>query len=434
MSTYGKANWSRLAIKKENLEDVEKSITDFKNWFQASALWANINIIGDPSVDGVTLGINPVDRARLDILPESMDFDYVELMREINELDDKNDFFDTGILGTYDFSNHFSNSLDNYLLDEEKKIYGFWFVIRKSINLEDLESQKEHEASRLYKKPFRLLDGESKKDVLANINIESWADRKQVLVLFELIDGKMFVAGANKKILEYLSWFMNAYFSTTILPTILYVPDNGELPWTTELFTKIMDANIIGLDMDEVLDNIDNESKIEDLKKTNSIIQNILRKKTLFCEYSDDYSVIQLHTPSEFSGHNSFIAAGDNMSAWTIHKNLNWKPASALLVSKLENGLTRWKIDLAPNMNVTHTYKGLELGKQFLKENVEESLMKSGGYIKLVSGYFESLINFEQTFISLVTRVLEIDPNDGVVGIRILEPFETGEDSAVEIG
>lgn len=437
MSVYGKMSWSRLQILPESLEDLKKNLEEFTGWLAVSALSAEIMVkyddwsdshglnrissprgeleLYDKILDITGLGDSDSDKLK-DIMVESFIGKYEDI-KESNTLvvNDESWDFELSLDGLYP-------TLEDLKLNEDR--LAFWFVTRKRVNLEDLDSQKESLAIKEHNVPFKLLKGDARKVIMANLEEEIHSDRKQFPVLVNLQNGRIYVGTTNKKSLEMLSGFFQNNFGVPMFGTTLTFGDTST-PWEMDLFGNILEENILDAEISGVADLIDEEDALREMLKNNPVAAGIMHKRTKLAEYSDEEYLLELHTGVSMSPKDvtkGSISTADCLTAWRFLKEFSdWYVFEGTLVGKSEDGPVKWKIDVTPNMGPFVVFKNLEISKGYLEELCDADSLEKLGYNVIVRHVFRGLEFFENLYIGTIMRVLAIAEDDAdMVGIKPL--------------
>lgn len=416
MALYGRASWARLELNQDTKEEDLKKFDNFEDWFGISAVAADINLWDESNE--LTVGINPLDKARLDVgvnfTNSAEDIFYAFVDR-----DPSASFLEIGVdTQTPERLNYspFFGTRDQMKLSD--KVYGFWFVKRKRIDLEDAESQKEKLASDMYHKPFRVLDTEDKNEIKELLDTDITADRKQNVVFVDFESGRIYTDMTDDKSLLYLYDFLTKIFGIEVKATTLFFGPN-ETPWQYDFFKKILSENIISTEMDELVDSYLDDAKLAEIREKYPIIDALYKKKKTYCQFSDDQYLLSLNVPAVISDEKMKVSVGatDNISCWEILSEIeSWNVLNSDIVAGSEDGPVSWKTHVNISTSLTQVFKNVEFTKTFVDNH--SNLDKTSTYKDYALEYCKLLTLFEDLYVSLIKRVLEIEADDTTTGIK----------------
>jgi hypothetical protein len=412
MSLYGKSSWARLELAQDTKEDDLEKFKNFNDWLGISAAAANVRLWDE--ANEMTVGINPISQARLDVInpinptnKDAEDIFYALVDRVVG-----NSVLDVGG-DEVDFSPCYGG-LESMMLSDTAA--AFWFVKRKRIDLEDQESQKEQIAANMYHMPFRLLYSDDKNEVKDMLDKEITSDRKQNVVLVDFETGRIYTDMTDDKSLMYLNDFFKSSFDIELKATTLYFGPNGT-PWQYDFFKKILAGNIINTEMDELVGSYLDDVKFAELQERYPLIGLLYKKKKTYCQYSDDSYVVDLQTPSVICDEKlkASVGATDNISCWEILSEIeSWNVLASDVSVGIEDGPKSWKVNVNICTSLTQVLKNVELTKNFIDSHSEDS----HSYSEYTLAYLNCLSIFEDLYVSLIKRVLEIEADDTTTGMK----------------
>jgi hypothetical protein len=419
MALYGKSSWARLSLDPDTKDQDLLNFTAFSDWFGISAVSADIQL-WDESND-VTVGINPLDQARLDVgVPfekNTEDIFYAHVDRVIGDSDIT---VDNDVL---DYAPFFGGK-DSMMLSDT--VAGFWFVKRKRIDLEDPESQKEALASKMYHKPFRILETEDKNEIKDLLDTNITADRKQNVVLIDFGTGRIYTDMTDDKSLMYFHNFLKSAFGIEIKATTLFFGPN-ETPWQHDFFKKILDNNVIQEEMEELVEAYLDDVKLAELREKFPLADSLYKKKKTYCQYSDDQYLVSLQVPATISDEKlkAQVGATDNLSCWEILTEIeNWNVLGSDVVAGSTDGPVSWRTSVIMGKNLTQVFKNVELTKNFIDSHSDSP----SSYKEHALTYLECLTLFEDLYVALVKRVLEIGVDDTATGLKTVSFVSESEE------
>ena len=97
------------------------------------------------------------------------------------------------------------------LLDDKTPVYGFWLVVLKRANLDDLNALREHTAAVTVGQPFKTLSSTARKDIgttLVSEGLVDYIDRKQVPVILDFRTGDVWLGNSGKTFVEALTFYL----------------------------------------------------------------------------------------------------------------------------------------------------------------------------------------------------------------------------------
>lgn len=266
---FGRANWAILGLAKESLEAFKTSLED-RTVMVASSQMAAAAITRQFSSDA--LGINPFSAPRLDE-QHPLGLEHQEELAKFATLEQEarsNQALPAEILDCEGYG----CAVEQFQLHPTIPWYGLWAVSNEWKDVSDLASIKEQRAYVLMERPYKFLQATDKKSVdQETLGIDA-AVRKQVPVLLDFNDGRVYIENNNKKVI-YSIIVQLKQLGADVLP----VAWTYNLPnWHAEILNKLQESTQYGSDFlkraDEATRFKANEiEKLED-REVESIVAN----------------------------------------------------------------------------------------------------------------------------------------------------------------
>jgi hypothetical protein len=157
--------------------------------------------------------------------------------------------------------------------------------------------------------------------------------------------------------------------------------------------------------------------KFAELQERYPLIGLLYKKKKTYCQYSDDSYVVYLQTPSVICDEKlkASVGATDNISCWEILSEIeSWNVLASDVSVGIEDGPKSWKVNVNICTSLTQVLKNVELTKNFIDSHSEDS----HSYSEYTLAYLNCLSIFEDLYVSLIKRVLEIEADDTTTGMK----------------
>src|SRR5579883_3389882 len=193
---YGRGTWAILGLGKESLETFQKFLEDRSVMVAVSQLAASA-VTRYSSAD--TIGINPFSGPRLDeehplnaeLEPELAGFATAE-SEERAQLTLSPEIAECEGYGVTE---------PQFRIHGSMPWYGLWAVSNEWKDVSDLSSIKEQRAYRMLDRPYKFLQATDKKSVDEDTLGVNAAVRKQVPVLLDFNDGRLYIENTNPKLI-----------------------------------------------------------------------------------------------------------------------------------------------------------------------------------------------------------------------------------------
>jgi len=193
---FGRGNWAVVGLVKESLEVFRTSLED-RTLMVASSQMAASAVTRQFSSDA--LGINPFSAPRLDE-QHTLDLEHQEELARYATSDQEarsNHSLAAEILDCEGYG----LTVEQFQLHPTVPWYGLWAVSNEWKDVSDLASIKEQRSYVLLDRPYRFLQATDKKSVDQETLGVTAAIRKQVPVLLDFIEGRVYIENTNKKMI-----------------------------------------------------------------------------------------------------------------------------------------------------------------------------------------------------------------------------------------
>ena len=230
---FGRGNWAILGLAKESLEAFKTSLED-RNLMVASSQMAATAITRQFSSDA--LGINPFNSPRLDE-QHPLGFEHQEDLARFATLETEARSGCTLPAEILDCEGY-GCAVEQFQLHPTMPWYGLWAVSNEWKDVSDLSSIKEQRSYVLLERPYKFLQATDKKSVDQETLGVDAAVRKQVPVLLDFNEGRVYIENSNKKVI-YSIIVQLKQLGAEILP----VAWTYSLPnWHSEILNKLYES------------------------------------------------------------------------------------------------------------------------------------------------------------------------------------------------
>jgi hypothetical protein len=227
---FGRGTWAIVGLAKESLEAFKASLED-RAIMAGSSQMAASAVTRHFSSDA--LGVNPFRAPRLDEEhPFALEHQEALAQFAITEREPGSDLtLPDAVLdcGGYGFSEA------QFKLHSTMPWYGLWAVSNEWKDVSDLASIKEQRSYVLLERPYRFLQPIDKKSIDQETLGVTAAVRKQVPVLLDFNDGRIFIESSNKKVI-YSIVVRLQQLSAGIIPVAWTYPQPN---WTAEIVNRL---------------------------------------------------------------------------------------------------------------------------------------------------------------------------------------------------
>ncbi|HEU0120537.1 MAG TPA: hypothetical protein VFQ91_08435 [Bryobacteraceae bacterium] len=229
---FGRGTWAIFGLGKESLEAFKTILEDRELMIVASQL-AAAAVTRYSNVD--TVGVNPFAAPRLDeehpletghepelagyAASEAEERSTLTLASEIIE------------------SPGFGYGEARFRLHPTIPWYGLWAVSNEFKDVSDIASIKEQRAYSLLERPYKFLQATDKKTVDQETLGVTAANRKQVPVLLDFNDGRVYIENSNKKLI-YMITVRLRQLGADVIPVAWTYPRNN---WPSEILNRLFE-------------------------------------------------------------------------------------------------------------------------------------------------------------------------------------------------
>lgn len=230
---FGRGTWAIVGLAKESIEPFKASLADrpmMAGHSQMAASAATRHFTSD------ALGINPFGAPRLDEEhPLGLEHQETLAQYSITEHEAGSDYtLPPEVLACpgYGFSE------EQFQLDSALPWFGLWAVSNEWKDVSDLASIKEQRSYVSLERPYRFLQAIDKKSVDQETLGVTAAVRKQVPVLLDFNEGRVFIESSNKKLI-YAIVVQLQQLGAGIIPVAWTY---GQPNWTAEIIDRLYAA------------------------------------------------------------------------------------------------------------------------------------------------------------------------------------------------
>jgi hypothetical protein len=272
MSLFGKGNWTRYAVRTEDLPTFTAFLAQERKLFAASAFAARTILLVSKDMD-TTVGINPpmwpcgdspvpLDQLMLDkqvhphVARNLMNDEIPEPWELPETVTDA-----TGVDLTFD-RYWGRKDLDFRLVDGETDIFGFWLVLHSRAGLDDLNALKEHSAATSNGAPFKTLSTQAKKDISAGLTSDGLVDyiaRTQAPVIIDFGTGDIWLGSNSKKLIDAFKFWMSRNVGLFIEKMELTPGSSRE--WPSLALSAMAEKDLFKLERQEAWEKIKNATE-----------------------------------------------------------------------------------------------------------------------------------------------------------------------------
>lgn len=266
MSLFSKGPWVHMHLNPDALPSFKALLDNPQLLFRSSAFAARTRLLSNAEIPK-SVGINPPCWPCGD----------APLPREQASLD-KNihphiaaNLADEGNEAPWELPDEVSEStgvmleMDRYwgsgpkafqLLDAETPVYGFWLVLLKRANLDDMNALREHAAATTTAQPFKTLSAMARKEIgntLVSEGLVDYIDRKQVPVVIDFRTGDVWLGNSGKSFTEALGYYLLHATGAKLEPMECFPGKSAE--WAALALTAFYDHDINKLEREEAFQN-----------------------------------------------------------------------------------------------------------------------------------------------------------------------------------
>jgi len=266
---FGRGSWAIIGLAKESLEAFRTSLED-RTIMVASSQMAASAVTRHFNTD--TVGINPFSAPRLD---EEHPF-AIEHQQELARYGAAEEDVRTKLTLPAEILDceGYGCTVEQFLLHPNMPWYGLWAVSNEWKDVSDIASIKEQRSYSLLERPYKFLQTTDKSSVDQETQGVNAAVRKQVPVLLDFNDGRIYIESSNKRLIEAIIERLRRLGIDIISVAWTY-----DLPnWPAQILQKLHAATQYQSDFDKRADEATRfkASEIEKLedKELESIVAN----------------------------------------------------------------------------------------------------------------------------------------------------------------
>jgi hypothetical protein len=230
---FGRGTWAIVGLTKESVEAFRASLADraiMAGYSQMAASAVTRHFSSD------ALGINPYGAPRLDEEhPIALEHQEPLAQYAITEREEGSDHtLPAAVLDSpgYGFSE------GQFQLDSALPWYGLWAVSNEWKDVSDLASIKEHRSYVSLERPYRFLQAIDKKSVDQETLGVTAAVRKQVPVLLDFNEGRVYIESSNKKLIYTIVVRLQQLGAEIVPVGWTYSQPN----WAAEIINRLYDG------------------------------------------------------------------------------------------------------------------------------------------------------------------------------------------------
>jgi hypothetical protein len=230
---FGRGVWAIVGLAKESLEAFRASLADREIMVGHSQMAASA-VTRQFSADAI--GINPFGSPRLDEdHPIGLEHQEALAQYAITEREAGSDYtLPAEVLECAGYG----YSEGQFQLDSAMSWYGLWAVSNEWKDVSDLASIKEHRSYVSLERPYRFLQAIDKKSVDQETLGATAAVRKQIPVLLDFNEGRVYIESSNKKAISAIVVRLQQLGAEIIPVAWSYSHPN----WTAEIITRLYEG------------------------------------------------------------------------------------------------------------------------------------------------------------------------------------------------
>jgi len=230
---FGRGTWAIVGLTKESLESFRTTLED-RTTMAASSQMAAAAVTRQFSVDA--LGINPFRAPRLDE-EHPIGLEHQEALAQY-AITEHEKGYDQALPEEILDCAGYGWSAAQFQLDATLPWYGLWAVSNEWTDVSDLASIKEQRSYVSLERPYRFLQAIDKQLVdEATLGVTA-AVRKQVPVLLDFNEGRVYIETSNKKLIHTISVRLQQLGAEVIPVAWTYAQPN----WTSEILNRLYEG------------------------------------------------------------------------------------------------------------------------------------------------------------------------------------------------
>jgi hypothetical protein len=436
---FARGSWAILGLAKESLEAFRASLED-RALMAASSQLAASAVIRHFHTDMV--GVNPFRAPRLD------DDHPVDPGQE-------QELAQFALLPPEEYSNHplpvevldgngYAFTAEAFQLRPDMPWYGLWAVWNERKDIGDLASIREQRSYVLLERPYRFLQPIDKHTVDENTQGVTAAVRKQVPVLLDFHEGRVYIENSNKKVLAMIMGALGR-LSAGILPVAwTYNRPN----WPSEILSNLYQNTEYEAEFNARAQDATRFSPKEIEKLEERELESIVSKYFSMTQLPSDLW-IGISGPAQIQLHDTTppIPVKAPTSATTLlHMTkeakvtagaMTWQErASGTSKKGVEYAFRKDLFSIALNDRINLTDVGAAMLRRFdlpaFRKDIQYEIRKSGqvpAIDQFWSGWLHEMSNAVRTIEGTFREILDIDGKEvaGIAPVRVAASEETAE-------
>jgi hypothetical protein len=230
---FGRGTWAILGLAKESLEAFRATIED-RPIMAAYSQMAASSVTRHFSSDA--LGINPFRAPRLDE-DHPLGLEHQETLADYAITEHESGADHTLPAEVLDCKGY-GFSEEQFKLEPTMPWYGLWAVSNEWKDVSDLASIKEQRSYVMLERPYRFLQAIDKKSLDQETLSVTAAVRKQVPVLLDFNEGRVYIESSNKKLIYTIVVRLQQLGADVIPVAWTYSQPN----WTAEILSRLYEG------------------------------------------------------------------------------------------------------------------------------------------------------------------------------------------------
>jgi hypothetical protein len=230
---FGRGTWAIMGLAKESLEAFRTSLEDGALMVVASQMAASA-ITRHFNLDA--LGINPFSAPRLDEQHVLGSDHQQELARYATT--DQEERSNGALAAEILNAEGYGVTEQQFQLQSEIPWYGLWAVSNEWKDVSDLASVKEQHSYAVLDRPYKFLQAIDKRSVDQDTRGVTAAVRKQVPVLLDFNEGRVYIENSNKKMIHAITEALKKLGAEIVPVAWTY----NQPRWPSEILNKLHDG------------------------------------------------------------------------------------------------------------------------------------------------------------------------------------------------
>lgn len=239
---FGRSSWAVLGLEKESLKVFEDNLDD-RGLMLAVSQWSASAITRHLKSDAI--GVNPFGAPRLDE-KHALDPEDQKLLAQFATAD-KDDRFERSLPTSILESAGYGFGEAAFRLHASVPWYGVWAVLNQWKDISDLASIKEQHSYEALDRPYKFLEATDRKGVDQDTQGATAAVRKQVPVLLDFNEGRVYIENSSKKIIFAIAEHLKK-LGAEILPLAWTY---NRPSWPAEILNKLHETTQFQTDLEK---------------------------------------------------------------------------------------------------------------------------------------------------------------------------------------